>query len=212
MATTLNGSALRRPQPAQRLRLSMSAVRVSFNWLGVRKSLTPEQKAVAAETFGATGKYLSAGKKLLDTKHPAFKTVTTVRTRARTTGAVSLPFPEPGVRLIPREQIDRSTARDDRLPRRAGRAVGCLDDHYSELKDGRSPVWAACSTHRLPALAAGMFGLEWDFPSTEPPEYLRQLSPELYEQDGRGSPPGSTRRSGWRSPTSPRSSANWWST
>ena len=33
--------------PAQRLRTTMAAVRVSFMWLGVRKTLTAEQKAEA---------------------------------------------------------------------------------------------------------------------------------------------------------------------
>jgi hypothetical protein len=37
--------------PAQRLRLNSAAVRVSFTWLGVRKTLTPEQRSQAAESF-----------------------------------------------------------------------------------------------------------------------------------------------------------------
>ena len=53
--------------PAQRLRATMAAVRVSFTWMGTQKTLNPDQKARAAETFGAEGQYLSAGKKLLDT-------------------------------------------------------------------------------------------------------------------------------------------------
>ena len=57
----------------------MAAVRVSIRWFGTRKSLTVEQKAEAAEPFNAEAKFLSAGKKLLDTSHPAFKAVTTVR-------------------------------------------------------------------------------------------------------------------------------------
>ena len=61
--------------PAQRLRATMAAVRVAFTWFGVRKTLTPEQKSQAADAFGAEGHYLSAGKKLLDTGHPAYKAV-----------------------------------------------------------------------------------------------------------------------------------------
>ena len=62
--------------PADRLRGSMAAVKLSFTWLGTRKTLTVEQKNQAADSFGAEGKFLSAGKKLLDTSHPAFKAVT----------------------------------------------------------------------------------------------------------------------------------------
>ena len=60
--------------PAERLRTSMAAVRVSVRWFGVRRCLTPEQKSQAADTFGAEQDYLSATKKLIDTAHPSFKT------------------------------------------------------------------------------------------------------------------------------------------
>ena len=95
-----------RPQtPSQsgyRLRATMAAARLSFTWLGVRKSLTLAQKNLVADSFGAEAKFLSAGKKLLDTSHPAFKAVTAIRGRAIAYWkAVSLPFPESGVRLIP---------------------------------------------------------------------------------------------------------------
>ena len=74
----------------------MAAVRVSLSWLGTRKTLTADQKEIAADAFGAEGKFLSAGKKLLDTKHPAFRTVTGVRGRIVSYWkGMSLPYPEP---------------------------------------------------------------------------------------------------------------------
>ena len=64
MSTLLDEPATRpTSSPAQRLRTTMAAVRVSFVWFGTRKTLTPEQKAQAAESFGAEGTFLSAGKK-----------------------------------------------------------------------------------------------------------------------------------------------------
>jgi hypothetical protein len=48
--------------PAQSLRATMAAARVASCWFGVRKPPTLEQKAQAADTFGAEGQYLSAGK------------------------------------------------------------------------------------------------------------------------------------------------------
>ena len=94
-------------QPITRLRATLAAARLSFTWLGVRKSLTSQQKEQAADPFGAEGKFLSAGKKLLDTSHPAFKAVTAIR--GRTIGywkALSLPFPEPGIRLIRQDSME----------------------------------------------------------------------------------------------------------
>src|SRR5436309_16023295 len=93
--------------PAQQLRLTTAAVRVSFTWMGVRKTLTPEQKSQAAESFGAEGEFLSAGKKLLDTRHSAYKDVTAVRGKVLAYWkALTLPYPESGIRLIRQFEID----------------------------------------------------------------------------------------------------------
>lgn len=81
MSTTLLDRADSRSSvsSAQWLRETTAAVRVSFTWFGVRKSLTNEQKNQAAESFGAEGEFLSARKKIIDTKHVAYKGVTAVR-------------------------------------------------------------------------------------------------------------------------------------
>ncbi len=50
-----NGTAA--TSAAQRLRLNFAAVRVCFTWFGVRKALSAEQKAQAAESFGAETAY-----------------------------------------------------------------------------------------------------------------------------------------------------------
>ena len=44
----------------------MAASRVAFTWFGVRKSLTAEQKAVAADSFDAEGQYLGHVGSVLD--------------------------------------------------------------------------------------------------------------------------------------------------
>ena len=49
------------PNAAQRLRTTMAAVRLSFTWLGVRKTLAPEQRTTAARAFHADRELLSAG-------------------------------------------------------------------------------------------------------------------------------------------------------
>ena len=49
------------PNAAQRLRTTMAAVKLSFTWLGVRKTLAPEQRTTAARAFHADRELLSAG-------------------------------------------------------------------------------------------------------------------------------------------------------
>jgi hypothetical protein len=171
--------------PAERLRLTTAAVRVSFTWLGVRKSLNPEQKSLAADTFGAEGEYLSARKKLLDTKHPAYKAVTAVRGRVLAYWrGLTLPFPEPGVRLLRQEEVPAFDAQLTAFRGQLEQAVALLDDRYAELQAAaRRRLGSLYDPADYPPRLAGLFGLDWDFPGVEPPDYLLHLSPALFEQE-----------------------------
>ena len=171
--------------PAERLRTTMAAVRVSLSWFGTRKTLTPEQVAQAADTFGAEGGFLSAGKKLLDTRHPAFKAVTAVKNRVVSYWkGISLPYPEPGIRLIRQDQIEEFDTRLQQFRGELDEAVRGLDEHYSELRSAaRHRLGTLYNSADYPESLLGMFAVEHDFPSVEPPDYLRQLNPQLYEQE-----------------------------
>jgi hypothetical protein len=112
MSTVLDEPLRRQADtPAERLRTSMVAVRISMSWLGIRKSLSAEQKAEAAQPFGTNARFLSAGKRLLDISHPAYKAVTAVRNQAVSYWkSMSLPYPEPGIRLIRQDRIEQFAA------------------------------------------------------------------------------------------------------
>ncbi len=174
-----------RNSSANRLRTTMAAVRVMFTWLGARKTLTQEQKSQAADTFGAERAYLSAGKKLLDTSHPAFKAVTAVRHRVIAFWkGISLPYPESGIRLIRQDDISAFTVHLTSLKVELDEAVILLDERYDELKSAaRRRLGSLFNAGDYPATLRGWFDVSYDFPSVEPPEYLRQLSPQLYQQE-----------------------------
>src|SRR3954468_14659144 len=138
-----SGSGHRRPpvptapsaDAAQRLRQNFAAARVSFTWFGVKKSLSTDQKAQAAEPFGAEGQFLSAAKKVLDTTHPAFQAVNSVRSQTVSYWkAMSLPYPEPGVRLIRQDEVDRFDRQMTVFPRELAEPVQALDGHYAQLR------------------------------------------------------------------------------
>jgi hypothetical protein len=171
--------------PSQRLRSAMAAVRVSLSWLGVRKTLTSEQKSQAADTFGAEGAFLSAGKKLLDTKHHSFKAVTAVKGRITSLWkSMSLPFPEPGIRLIRQNQIADFDRQITVLKDELEAAVWELNRHYDQLKlAARRRLGTLYNESDYPASLLGLFQVTWEYPSVEPPNYLRDLNPELYQQE-----------------------------
>ena len=170
--------------PADALRTTMAAARVASSWFGTRKSLTPEQRSQAADAFGAEDRYLSAAKRLLDTSHHAFKSVTAVKNRAiGYWKAVSLPFPEGGVRLIRQDRIDDFSVRMGEYADELREAVDRLDEHYLDLKTtARQQLGTLYNPADYPDSLVGMFVITWDFPSVEPPDYLRRLNPQLYEQ------------------------------
>lgn len=171
--------------PAERLRSTMAAVRLSIFWFGVRRTLTPDQKTQAADTFGAAGTYLSAAKKLLDTSHPVFRAVTSIRSRA--TGlwkGMTLPYPEPGIRLIRQDDINAFSVQIRTLQAELSSAVAELTACYQELKvAARERLGKLFCARDYPETLSGYFALAFDFPSVEPPAYLKLLSPELYEQE-----------------------------
>jgi hypothetical protein len=171
--------------PAQRLRATRAAARVRFRWMGTQKTLSPEQKAQAAQAFDAEGQFLSAAKRLIDTKHSAFRAVTAVRGKIENYWrGLTLPFPEPGIRLIKQEQLEEFAATMADYRRELDDAVANLDRHYAELRQAAARrLGSLYNNSDYPETLAGLLGVEFDFPSIEPPDYLIQLAPGLYEQE-----------------------------
>lgn len=185
MSTVLDDSPGVTTDPAERLQTTCAAVRVCFHWLGVRRSLTDHQKSQAAEPFGAEGKFLSAGKKLLDTKHPAWKELTAVRGRILSYWrGDTLPYPDPGFRLIRQDRVSPFDQRMRIFRDELGEAVWRLDEHYEEIKSAaRDRLGSLFDLSDYPLSLDGLFQVYWDFPSVEPPSYLMQLNPELFRQE-----------------------------
>jgi len=163
----------------------MCASRVSFNWFGASKTLTVEQKSQAAGAFGAEGGFLSAGKKLLDTRHPRFKAVNSLRNRARSFWtSITLPYPEAGIRLAPRDSLEMLHQQLTTFKDELDEAVIQLDDQYSALKQtARQRLGELYNEADYPETLRGLFEMSWDYPNIEPPSYLQHLNPELYEQE-----------------------------
>jgi len=171
--------------PAERLRTTMAAVRVSLSWFGTRKTLTAEQRAEAAEPFGTDVRFLSAGKRLLDITHPSFKAVSAVKNKVISFWkSMSLPYPEPGIRLIRQDKIDEFTGKMVEFQQELAEAVDNLDRHYIDLKSlARQRLGSLYNSGDYPETLVGAFSIDAVFSSVEPPDYLQQLNPRLYEQE-----------------------------
>jgi hypothetical protein len=168
--------------PAQRLRITMAPCRVRFTWFSSEKSLTLEQKTWAAERFGAAPRSLAATKKLLDTRHPAFRAVTAVRNRIDSDWrATTLPFPEPCIRLIRLDQVEEFNQQMGSFSCELSDVAADLEQRFEELKaDAAGRLGSLFEPSDYPATLLGAFAVHWDFPNLEPPSNLAWLSPTLH--------------------------------
>ena len=170
---------------AQRLRTTMAAVRLAFTWLGVRKTLAPEQRTTAARAFHADRELLSASKLILDTKNPAYRAVAAVRSEAsgywRT---VTLPFPEAGIRLLPQSSLGMFASTMGTYRERLQEAARELAAQYDQIKsEAQRRLGTLFNASDYPSTLDGLFDLEVSYPTIEPPAYLVTLNPGVYEAE-----------------------------
>ena len=172
---------------ANRVRQNFAACRVKFKWLGTSKTLSSEQKSQAAQSFGADGDSISAGKKLIDTKHEAYKALTSIKSQiSRYWKDNSLSYPEPGIRLIRQDRVDEfnSTLEDFKEQIEAG--VRMLSEHYDQIKSAaENRLGDLFDPTDYPSSLLDVFDVQWDFVAVDPPDYLRRLNPEVYREQSR---------------------------
>ena len=173
---------------SQRIRQSFTACRLKFKWIGTTRSLNSDQKTQAAESFGAEGTSISAGKRLIDTKHEAYRNLTSLRSQiTRYWKDNSLAFPEEtGVRLIKQDRISEFDSAFRRYRSELNDAVRQLDVHFSDLKEAaRLRLGALYDDSDYPTSLEGEIEMNWEFPNLEVPSYLRQLNPAVYAEQSR---------------------------
>jgi len=173
------------PNAAQRLRTTMAAVRLAFTWLGVRKTLAPEQRTTAARAFQADRDLLSASKLILDTKNAAYRNVARVRSEASGYWrAETLPFPEAGLRLLPQAKLPAFDSRMAQYRQELQSAASELASQYDTIKsEAQRRLGTLFNASDYPTTLDGLFDLEVTYPAIEPPQYLVSLHPEVYQQE-----------------------------
>jgi hypothetical protein len=138
--------------PAQRLRRMAAAVRVHFTWWGTHRTLTSQQKEEVGATYSADARLLTAGKKLVDTKHEAFRKLTSLRSRvASYWRGLTLPYTEPGVRLIRHADIEAFVHTMEGHRDELVQAEADLNAVYDQVKRDAHRLVAA-SRRALPAI------------------------------------------------------------
>lgn len=173
-----------RGQFAAELRAQTSGVRFSKRMFWAKRSLSKKQTEEAAAPFHADAKMLAASRKLLDTKNPAYLAVTNVLGRARRLwNTMSVDYPVSGIRLIRRSLIPVFEEQMQTLVKELAEKLKALNEEYPALKTAaREQLGDLYDPQDYPETLLGLFEIAWDYPSVEPPNHLKELHPEIYEQ------------------------------
>lgn len=182
---TIPAFTLTSDTPAQRLRRTAAAVRVSFCWWGIQKALTAEQKEEASSAYAADVRFLTAGKKLIDSRHEAFRKLTSLRhSIGQFWKSLTLPYVEAGVRLIRQSDVEMFVHKMEGFREELLEAEAELNTAYDQIKgDARQRLGRLYNAADYPPEVRGLFSVSWEFPSIEPPSYLMQLNPAIYEAE-----------------------------
>jgi hypothetical protein len=182
---TPHAPARRKKSFAQQLREETAGVRLFVSKFGARKALTRDQVAQAAVPFGADAHYLAATKRIVDTHYPAYLSVTKTISQARTWWrTMSVDFPIDGIRLIRKSLIDTFEQQMRRFRTDLNTHLNALEAFYPALRsEAEERLGSLFNADDYPATIRECFQIRWDYPSVDPPDYLKQLNPELYKQE-----------------------------
>jgi hypothetical protein len=170
--------------PADRIRLTTIPVRLKFSWFYAEKTLTSDQKTLAAEPFGTAGSCLTVAKKLIDVRHPVVQNLTAVRGKIEAYWySASLPFPEPSVRLLPLDQIHDFERQMHDFRFELSDSASELGQVYDDLKrEAEARLGALFDPSDFPQTPQDLFDVAWDYPNfAAPPFNASWVSRSVYD-------------------------------
>lgn len=161
--------------------------RLTFRWLGNRKSLSQEHKVRAEQAFAANRGTVSASKRLIDKAHPRIRKLTEIKGLTRSYWeAMTLPFTEKGIRLLKRVDLTFFNQAMDTYRIQMDEAIAELRQDWQQIKDqARHTLGDLYDPFDYPNDPSSEFEIHWDFPSIDAPSYLSDLSPEIYAEEKR---------------------------
>lgn len=152
---------------------------------GSRKSLNDTQKKKAAEAFHAKSGSLFASKVLFDTTSKTWKECVSFLGAAQAHWiSNTTPFPDKGIRLLRRDRMDSFEAAMDGYKTFLSEAAEDLEAEYAKMKKtARDRLGDLFNEDDYPATIADKWGIHWDYVTTEPPEHLKKIAPEIYDRE-----------------------------
>ncbi len=170
---------------AESLRGQTMGTRVTLSVFGTHRAVSASCKEDMARSVEADGRDVSARKRLLNTKHPAFLKCTNLRNRTEIYWkGHTLPYPESGTRLIKLSKVGDFEAQMTAFRDEMTDLARALDEHLPELREEAATRLGKLFNPRdYPETMADSFRIGWTVFSVEPPSYLLEVHPDVYHAE-----------------------------
>jgi hypothetical protein len=97
---------------------------------------------------------------------------------------LTLPFPEPGLRLIPLDQLEAFDRQMHSYRIQLRDAANELERNFDQLRaEAVGQLGSLFDPADYPSTLSDLFGCRWDYPNLDPPSNLTWLSPSLHQQE-----------------------------
>ena len=168
---------------ARKARENTVACRLKRGSFTVNRKFTGDQVAKVADSFNAKSEVVSANKKLIDSKHPKVKAVTVVLAKAYRLwkNVFTTPYPDAGIRLLKRDRMEEFESDMRECQAELEVAKTELDEAYAEvIAKAEVDLQDLFNRSEYPASLSAAYSIEWEYPSVEPPNWMKEVHPEAY--------------------------------
>lgn len=157
---------------------------LTTHWWGINRKAGVEALNAVADSLGTNQKFLKIEKKIINHRNVHYRLLLeTKNSVVQYWKNLTLPYVEPGTRLLRKDLIDRFEIQMSAFRRELQERVSDLARNYRSLKD--EAATALQNLYReedYPADIQSLFSFHWDYPNLNPPEYLLLYNPELYRR------------------------------
>lgn len=167
------------------LREQFAAVKLRTKWWGITKAVDDFARGKMAKAVEADPSEVHAKKYLVNTKTPAYRACTAVRSQAKAwVKDNTLPFPEDGIRLLKRDALAAFSNKMACFTAQLDQAVAALQDAYWDIRQERKTALAGMFREGdYPLTLTDQFSIWSEFPSIEPPNYLQDHNERIWQQE-----------------------------
>jgi hypothetical protein len=176
--------------PVEALKGATIGMRLRWRYMARTKSVSEEVKEGMVSTLTtsegqADESSYAVSSKLFNPRMECFKKIAKQKGEIiRWWEGISLPYTEAGVRLLPRGEVVTATDKLFELKAQFLQLAEDVQAHREEIiQEARTRLKAGFDLANYPADLSTLFGMEWAFVSVDPPSYLAQLAPDVFQQE-----------------------------